>query len=131
MSGRMRRSNRRELSDETLMAAYRDGDAVAFEELFRRYESRAYGFFLKRTASPERAQDLYQELFLRVHRARDRYDPARPFCPCGGHPDPGAARGPLNAACLERDRQSSGDAGVTFRGRATYPSSRIADPLPS
>jgi RNA polymerase sigma-70 factor (ECF subfamily) len=31
--------------------------------------------------SPERAQDIYQDLFLRVHRARDRYDPRRSFAP--------------------------------------------------
>jgi len=63
------------------MARYSDGEAEAFSELFRRYEHSAYGFFLKRTGSPERAQDLYQELFLRLHRARDRYDASRPFAP--------------------------------------------------
>jgi RNA polymerase sigma-70 factor (ECF subfamily) len=56
-------------------------DAAAFEELFRRYEPRAYAFFVKRTRSPERAQDLYQELFLCIHRARDRDDAERPFAP--------------------------------------------------
>ena len=68
-------------SDEVLMARYTAGDAEAFDALFARYESRAYAYFLKRTGSHERAQDLYQELFLRVHRARDGYDPARPFTP--------------------------------------------------
>jgi RNA polymerase sigma-70 factor (ECF subfamily) len=63
------------------MARYAAGEADAFEELFRRWERRAYGFFLARTGSPERAEDLYQELFLRIHRARDVYDPARPFPP--------------------------------------------------
>ncbi len=69
------------LSDETLMARYAKGDGGAFEVLFERYERRAYAFFLRRTGSPERAQDLYQELFLRVHQARDRFDPTRPFSP--------------------------------------------------
>ncbi len=68
-------------ADEVLMARYVAGDANAFEALFHRYERRAYVYFLKRTGSPERSQDLYQELFLRIHRARDRYDPARPFTP--------------------------------------------------
>jgi RNA polymerase sigma-70 factor (ECF subfamily) len=63
------------------MARYADGDVGAFEELFQRYERRAYVFFLKRTGSPERSEDLYQELFLRIHRARDRYEPSRPFTP--------------------------------------------------
>jgi RNA polymerase sigma-70 factor (ECF subfamily) len=77
----IRRANGREEPDESLMARYAAGDPEAFEELFRRYEPRAYVFFLKRTGSPQRAEDLYQELFLRIHRARDRYDPARPFTP--------------------------------------------------
>ena len=68
-------------SDENLMARYAAGDADAFEELFLRYEPRAYAFFLQRTSSPQRAEDLYQELFLRIHRARDRYDPTRAFTP--------------------------------------------------
>ncbi len=63
------------------MEGYADGDPGAFEELFRRFEARAYSYFIKRTRSPERAEDLYQELFLRIHRARDSYDPARAFTP--------------------------------------------------
>jgi RNA polymerase sigma-70 factor (ECF subfamily) len=67
--------------DERLMARYVDGDARAFDELFRRYERRAFVFFERRTGCSERARDLYQELFLRVHRARASYDPSRPFSP--------------------------------------------------
>jgi RNA polymerase sigma factor (sigma-70 family) len=63
------------------MGHYAGGDSRAFEELFRRYEPRAYAYFIKRARSPDRAQDLYQELFLRVHRARDAYDPERAFAP--------------------------------------------------
>lgn len=70
-----------EVGDEILMERYADGDREAFEELFRRYEPRAYAFFVRRTGSRERAEDLYQDLFLRIHRARDAYDPARPFSP--------------------------------------------------
>jgi len=69
------------LPDEALMGLYADGDADAFEELFRRHESRAYAYFLKRTGSRDRARDLYQELFLRIHRGRDAYDPGRSFAP--------------------------------------------------
>lgn len=72
-------ANLQEVSDESLMARYAAGDLEAFEELFARYEPRAYAFFFRRTSSPERAEDLYQELFLRIHRARDRYEPGRPF----------------------------------------------------
>lgn len=63
------------------MERYVDGDAAAFDELFRRYEQRAFAYFARRTRSQDRAQDLYQELFLRVHRARHEYDPKRAFAP--------------------------------------------------
>ena len=68
-------------AEEELALAARSGDSGAFDALFHRYEPRVYAFFLKRTESPPRAQDLYQELFLRIHRARDRYDAERPFAP--------------------------------------------------
>lgn len=71
----------REGADESLMSRYAAGDLEAFDELFRRYEPRAYAFFFRRTGSRERAEDLYQELFLRIHRARDTYDPSRAFSP--------------------------------------------------
>ncbi len=70
-----------EASDERLMERYANGDGDAFQELFRRYERRAYGYFVRRTGCEQRASDLYQELFLRVHRARAAYDPSRPFAP--------------------------------------------------
>ncbi len=76
-----RRAALEAVSDEALMRRYIDGDTDAFDELFRRYESRAFAFFIKRIRSRERARDLYQELFLRIHRARDSYDPVRAFAP--------------------------------------------------
>ena len=63
------------------MGRYSDGDTRAFEILFERYEPRAYAYFRSRTGSAERARDLFQELFLRVHRARHGYDRERPFAP--------------------------------------------------
>jgi RNA polymerase sigma factor (sigma-70 family) len=69
------------VADEILMERYVGGDPTAFDELFRRYEPRAFSYFLRRTGSPDRAQDLYQDLFLRIHRARDRYDSRRSFSP--------------------------------------------------
>jgi RNA polymerase sigma-70 factor (ECF subfamily) len=63
------------------MKRYIEGDSAAFDQLFSRYEQRAYAFFLRRTRSEDRAEDLYQELFLRIHRSRSSYDPARPFAP--------------------------------------------------
>lgn len=71
----------KEPADGELMVRYGHGSQAAFEELFRRYESRAYGYFLRRVGCEALARDLYQELFLRIHRFRRTYDPKRPFAP--------------------------------------------------
>jgi RNA polymerase sigma-70 factor, ECF subfamily len=71
----------RDLSDGQLMGLYAHGSQSAFEELFRRYEGRAYGYFLRRVRCEARARDLYQDLFLRLHRFRHTYEPDRPFEP--------------------------------------------------
>lgn len=67
--------------DGALMERYARGDLDAFDALFRRYDRRAFGFLLRRTRCPDRAADLHQELFLRVHRFRDRFDGTQRFAP--------------------------------------------------
>jgi len=66
-------------SDEILMAAYQAGNQDAFGELFDRYAGRVYGFLVRRLGDVATAEDLHQEAFLRLHRARDSYNPERPF----------------------------------------------------
>ena len=68
-----------ETTDSQLMERYALGDGRAFDELFRRYEGRSYAFFLRRTRSADDARDLYQDLFLRIHRFRARFDPSQGF----------------------------------------------------
>lgn len=68
-------------SDEDLMASYQQGRAAAFEELFDRYRDRVHGFLVQAVGDRERAAELFQETFLRLHDSRRRYDPGRPFAP--------------------------------------------------
>lgn len=68
-----------ELSDEHLFQRYQAGSDDAFREIVRRYEPSIKGFLHKRLKDDERVQDLTQDTFLRVHRARDRYDASRKF----------------------------------------------------
>lgn len=67
-------------ADEALMRGYRDGDTRAFEALYARHKGGTYRYFL-RHASGDRAtaDELHQDLWLRVIGARDRYEPAAKF----------------------------------------------------
>jgi RNA polymerase sigma-70 factor (ECF subfamily) len=68
-------------SDETLMAAYVSGDRRAFEQLFARLAPRLHRFFRRSFASEATADDLLQQTFLKLHRARDTYDRAMRVAP--------------------------------------------------
>lgn len=64
----------REPSDEELMRRYADrGDRAAFEALFRRFAPRLLAYFRRTTRSDTTAQDLTQQTFLQLHRARRDY----------------------------------------------------------
>lgn len=60
-------------SDEQLMAAYLNDDPGAFRELFHRYSGALMRYFQRYGLSAHDAQDLVQQTFLRLHRARDGY----------------------------------------------------------
>jgi len=60
-------------SDEELMLGCRDGDEGAFETLYRRYEKPVLSFIYRMTNSTSDAEDLCQETFLKVVRAKRRY----------------------------------------------------------
>jgi RNA polymerase sigma-70 factor, ECF subfamily len=63
------------ISDEALMIEFQRGSREAFDELFARYREPLYGFFRRRLATKDRAEDLAQETFLAVIRAGVRYEP--------------------------------------------------------
>ena len=71
--------NLADLADEQLFERYQGGDENAFRVLVERYEPSIKGFLHKRLKDDERVADLTQDTFLRVHRARDRYDVTRKF----------------------------------------------------
>jgi RNA polymerase sigma-70 factor (ECF subfamily) len=60
-------------SDEQLMAAYGAGDERACAELYRRYSTRLTSFFMRRGKARHEADDLLQQTFLQLHRARTDY----------------------------------------------------------
>lgn len=71
-----------EPTDEALMIRYVEtGDRVAFEALFSRHGPRLYGTFRRTVGSDAIAQDLVQQTFLHLHRARRDYQHDRAFRP--------------------------------------------------
>lgn len=63
-------------SDEQLLAAYRGGDVRAFEILLARYEKPIWSFLRRFVRDAEAAEDLLQEVFLRVVRDAQESGPA-------------------------------------------------------
>ncbi len=66
-------------SDEELMLSSRDGDQAAFEILYQRYEKPVLSFAYRMVLSAGEAEDLCQETFLRVVRARRKYETTGQF----------------------------------------------------
>jgi RNA polymerase sigma-70 factor (ECF subfamily) len=60
-------------SDEELMLSCRDGDEGAFEILYRRYEKPIFSFIYRMVLSAADAEDLCQETFFKVIRAKKKY----------------------------------------------------------
>ena len=65
--------------DEALMQAFCEGDASAFETLVARHQRGVYNFLLRSVGVQARAEELLQEVFLRVVRAKARYTPSAKF----------------------------------------------------
>jgi len=66
-------------SDSEVVAAYLDGDRRAFEMLVDRYQRRLLNFVYRTIGDRERAEDLVQEVFIRVHRHLHRFDQSKKF----------------------------------------------------
>lgn len=67
-----------DLPDEALMRRYQAGDAAAFATLMRRHLGRLFNFIARHTGNKATAEDLAQEVFLRVvERAADFKHEAR------------------------------------------------------
>jgi len=67
------------LSDEELMLEYQKGVVAAMDELLRRYKNPIFHFTFRLCRNTAEAEDLTQEVFLRIHQYRDGYRPCGKF----------------------------------------------------
>jgi RNA polymerase sigma-70 factor (ECF subfamily) len=65
--------------DIRLMLRVRDDEPGAFEELVTHYQHRLVGVMHHLVGNNEEAEDLAQEVFLRIYRARKSYHPQAKF----------------------------------------------------
>ena len=68
-----------DLSDETLMLRYCDGDLPAFKELYQRHSRGLYRFLAWRSPRKEWVDEVAQDSWISLHNARARYQPQASF----------------------------------------------------
>ena len=67
------------MTDELLMRAVQGGHLDALGELFERYHGPTFRFLSRTTGDPALAEDLVQDVFVRILKYRDTYDAASRF----------------------------------------------------
>lgn len=80
-----------------LMLRVQRGDDSAFAELAKRYGPRVFGFFCRQLGDRDEAEDLAQEVFLRLFRYRRRYRPRARFATWVFHVAQNVARNALRS----------------------------------
>ena len=73
------REQLRRLDDSGVVNAFLEGEERAFQELVDRYQVRLLNFIYRTIGDRERAEDLVQEVFIRVYRHLHRFDRSKKF----------------------------------------------------
>jgi len=68
-----------DISEKTYLSALKNDDAKAFDQLFSDYGKRLYYFAYGYLKSKEEAEEVVQEVFLRIWRNRDQINPDLSF----------------------------------------------------
>lgn len=77
--GISREAEAEDLRLRTLMRSAQDGDRPAYEALLKACLPRIRRRLQRRGVGPELVDDVIQDVLLTIHRARQTYDPSRPF----------------------------------------------------
>ena len=64
-----------EINGADLIRRARSGDGTAWEEVVSTFSRRIFNLAYRFTSSVEAAEDLTQEVFIRIYRTLDQYDP--------------------------------------------------------
>ncbi|MGD0508364.1 MAG: sigma-70 family RNA polymerase sigma factor [Terriglobales bacterium] len=72
-------ANSEAVSDVDVMLRVKTGDESAFSYLVQKYRRPMVGFMYRLCHNPSTAEELAQEVFLRVYRSRTSYEPSAKF----------------------------------------------------
>ena len=73
------REQLRAADDSAVVTAFLAGEERAFTELVERYQTRLLNFIYRTIGDRDRAEDLVQEVFIRVYRHLHRFDRSKKF----------------------------------------------------
>jgi len=100
------------------MLKVKRGDQRAFTELVERYWTQVFGRFFRRLGDRQEAEDLAQDVFLRLYRYRKRYQPRAKFATWLYHVTENVARNALRSrrrkACVRMGAFLNPDDGGGF-----------------
>jgi len=66
-------------TDRELMLAYGQGDQAAFTQLYERHKGPLYRYFQRQCGRNDQVDELFQETWSRIIKARERYQPSAKF----------------------------------------------------
>ena len=66
-------------SGRELMLAFKAGDSSVFDDIVYRYQKPVQNFLRRYLRDQNRMEDLTQEVFIRVYKSRERYEPRAKF----------------------------------------------------
>jgi RNA polymerase sigma-70 factor (ECF subfamily) len=67
--------------ERQLLVRHRDGDPDAFEELVQRFRAPLFSYLVRCGVEPASRDDLFQEIFIKIHNASARYRAEQPLPP--------------------------------------------------
>lgn len=70
-----------DLEERTWLARHCRGDASAFPALLEAYRRPVYSYLVRSGVGQADRDDVFQNIFLKIHSAANAYDPTRPLAP--------------------------------------------------
>ncbi|MGJ8662835.1 MAG: RNA polymerase sigma factor [Marinicella sp.] len=70
-----------DLEERTWLAAHLRGDQQAFGKLMQAYRKPVYSFLVRNGLDQAFRDDVFQEIFLKIHKSAHTYQPSKPLSP--------------------------------------------------